>query len=38
MLIKSGGPAVCNTTLTMRATYASVVDTSAAALQRVFAQ
>jgi hypothetical protein len=38
MLIKSGGPAVCNTTLTMRATYASVVDTSAAALQRVLAQ
>jgi hypothetical protein len=38
MLIKSGGPVLCNTTLTMRATYAPVVDTSGAAAQRVFAQ
>jgi hypothetical protein len=38
MLIKSGGPGLCNGTLTMRATYAPVVDSSLTMLQRVFAQ
>ena len=38
MLIKSGGPGLCKGTLTMRATYAPVVDTSLATVQRVFAQ
>jgi len=38
MLVKSGGPGLCPGTTTMKATYAPVIDTSVATLQRVFAQ
>jgi hypothetical protein len=36
--VKSGGPGLCPGTTTMKATYAPVMDTSVATLQRVFAQ